>query len=30
MKTNDAPPGTRLAPERRWPMATAVLVAIVL
>lgn len=29
MKTNDAP-GTRLAPERRWPMATAVLVAIVL
>jgi uncharacterized membrane protein len=30
MKTNDAPPGTRLVPERRWPMATAVLVAIVL
>jgi len=28
--TDDAPPGTRLAPERRWPMASAVLVAIVL
>ena len=30
MTTNDAPPGARLTPERRWPMATAVLVAIVL
>ena len=30
MTTNDAPPEARLAPERRWPMATAVLVAIVL
>ena len=30
MKTNDAPLGARLTPERRWPMASAVLVAIVL
>lgn len=30
MTTNDAPSSARLAPERRWPMATAVLVAIVL
>jgi uncharacterized membrane protein len=30
MTTDDAPPSARLTPERRWPMATAVLVAIVL
>ena len=30
MTTNDAAPSARPAPERRWPMATAVLVAIVL
>ena len=30
MTTDDAPPSVRLTPERRWPMATAVLVAIVL
>ena len=30
MTPNGATPSARLAPERRWPMATAVLVAIVL
>ena len=30
MTTNGGPPGASPAPERRWPMATAVLVAIVL